>query len=119
METIEQAGVPDARRYIRFYNLRNYDRIQANDTMANVEAASGVNYEDARREHDDLVGAGYDGRGEETGAVPGRGNERYDRYQEEAAKVENSEYDTVSSSTSQSSVFYSEYLASLCSKDMS
>ena len=97
MEAIEKAGVPDSKKYIRFYNLRNYDRIHANDTMAKVEQESGVSYEAARREHDDIVGAGYDGRGEGTGAVRGQRSEEYDRYQEAAAKVPTkSEYDTVS-----------------------
>lgn len=96
IEMIEKAGVPDAKKYIRFYNLRNYDRIHANDTMQRVEKASGVDYEDARREHDDIVGAGYDGRGEETGAAAGQQNQAYDRYQAAAAKAEPSKYDTVS-----------------------
>lgn len=96
MEAIEKAGVQDAKKYIRFYNLRNYDRIHANDTMEKVEKASGVNYEDARREHDDIVGAGYDGRGEETGAAPGQQNLAYDKYQAAASKAEPSKYDTVS-----------------------
>lgn len=87
IETIERAGVPDAGKYIRFYNLRTYDRIQADGAMADVEAASGV------------VGAGYDGHDEETGAVPGQHNENYDRYQQVAAKQKhnNSKHDTVSS----------------------
>ena len=72
IEAIEKAGVPQANQYIRFYNLRNYDRINAGATMSNVEQASGVSFEDARKEHDDKVGAGYDGRAEETGAVPGQ-----------------------------------------------
>jgi phospholipase D1/2 len=96
MEAIEKAGVPDSKKYIRFYNLRNYDRIHANDTMQKVEKDSGVSYEDARREHDDIVGAGYDGRGEETGAAPGQQNDAYDRYQQAASKAEPSKYDTVS-----------------------
>jgi phospholipase D1/2 len=64
--------------------------------MGGVEKDSGVDYETARREHDDIVGAGYDGRGEETGARAGQKNEEYDRYQEAAAKLEPSKYDTVS-----------------------
>lgn len=65
--------------------------------MSNVEQASGINYEDARREHDDLVGAGYDGRGEGTGAQYGQPNREYDRYQQAASQVEDTRFDTVSS----------------------
>lgn len=97
MEAIERAGVPDAKQYIRFYNLRNYDRINAGSAMRKVEDESGVDYEDARREHDDMVGAGYDGRGEETGARYGQRNERYERYQDAGSRVQDgSKYDSVS-----------------------
>ncbi|KAH7330517.1 hypothetical protein BKA65DRAFT_528037 [Rhexocercosporidium sp. MPI-PUGE-AT-0058] len=97
MEAIEKAGVPDSKKYIRFYNLRNYDRINAGSAMSQVHDASGVNYEDARREHDDIVGAGYDGRGEGTGAYYGRSNPAYEQYQEAGAQVtDGSKYDSVS-----------------------
>jgi len=69
---IKKAGVPDPSVYIRFYNLRNYDRLNVNATMSNVEEASNVNYEDARKDHDDIVGAGYDGSGEGTAASAGQ-----------------------------------------------
>ncbi|KAL2067585.1 hypothetical protein VTL71DRAFT_2010 [Oculimacula yallundae] len=96
MEAIERAGVPDSKQYIRFYNLRNYDRINAGSAMAQVHDASGVEYEDARREHDDIVGAGYDGRGEGTGAYYGRSNPAYEQYQEAGAQVnDGSKYDSV------------------------
>lgn len=85
MEKIEQAGY-DSKQYIRFYNLRNYDRINTSSAMKEAEEKSGVNYETARKEHDDMVGAGYDGKGEETGATRTSHTE-YDRYQEVAASV--------------------------------
>ncbi|QSZ34076.1 hypothetical protein DSL72_005664 [Monilinia vaccinii-corymbosi] len=94
METVANAGVPDPRKYIRFYNLRNYDRINANNTMYQAEQDSGVDYESARKEHDDIVGAGYGGQGEETGAREGQENDNYDRYQKAASG--NKEHDTVS-----------------------
>ena len=59
------SGVPDPTRYLRFYNLRNYDRINTAPLMGRAEAASGVAYQDARREFDDAVEAGYDGYGRE------------------------------------------------------
>ena len=97
MEEIEKTGVPDSKRYIRFYNLRNYDRINAGSAMSEVHDASGINYEDARREHDDIVGAGYDGRGEGTGAYYGRSNPAYEQYQQAGAQVsDGSKYDSVS-----------------------
>ncbi|KAF4636190.1 hypothetical protein G7Y89_g1882 [Cudoniella acicularis] len=96
IEEIQKAGVPDAGQYIRFYNLRNYDRINAGSTMSNIEQQSGVSYRDARREHDDIVGAGYDGYGEGTGARPGQPNREYDQYQAAASRVQDSGYDTVS-----------------------
>jgi phospholipase D1/2 len=97
METIEKAGVPDAKQYIRFYNLRNYDRINAGHAMSQVEQESGISYGRARAEHDDIVGAGYDGRGEGTGAVASQANPDYDRYQEAGSRVhDKSKYDSVS-----------------------
>ncbi|KAG9231487.1 hypothetical protein BJ875DRAFT_516928 [Amylocarpus encephaloides] len=96
IEEIEKAGVPNAAEYIRFYNLRNYDRLNIQSSLSNVEQQSGIHYEDARREHDDMVGAGYDGRGEGTGAQYGQPNREYDRYQEAASNVKDSRFDSVS-----------------------
>jgi phospholipase D1/2 len=97
IEEIHKAGVPDAGEYIRFYNLMNYDRLNIGSSMSRVEDASGINYEDARREHDDMVGAGYDGLGEGTGAQYGQPNQDYDRYQQAASGVDDSAFDSVSS----------------------
>lgn len=38
--------------YIRFYNLRSYDRINYSGVMAQVEQQTGVPYEEARKDHD-------------------------------------------------------------------
>lgn len=54
MEVIGNAGY-DPTEYIRFYNLRNYDRINVSSAMLDTEQRSGVNYEDARRDHDAAV----------------------------------------------------------------
>jgi phospholipase D1/2 len=99
IEKIKAAGI-DATNYIRFYNLRNYDRINNSATMAQVEQQSGVSYETARKQHDDIVGAGYDGRGEQTGATSSNQNLEYDRYQQAAPKVQrpSENEDTVSDS---------------------
>jgi phospholipase D1/2 len=98
MEACQRAGVPDAKEYIRFYNLRNYDRINAGGAMDQVQQDSGVNYEDGRREHDDMVGAGYDGEGEGTGASYGQENRNYERYQQAGSRVSNNDdrFDSVS-----------------------
>ncbi|RKU48974.1 hypothetical protein DL546_009487 [Coniochaeta pulveracea] len=53
MESLVAAGVDDPGRYIRFYNLRNYDRINVSDTMAQAERESGVPYEEARQQYDE------------------------------------------------------------------
>ena len=54
MEVIGNAGY-DPTEYIRFYNLRNYDRINVGSSMREAEQKSGVSYEDARLEHDQAV----------------------------------------------------------------
>lgn len=57
-ETIARAGF-NPMDYIRFYNLRNYDRINASGAMAAAEQQSGVPYEEARKEHDVAYGGLY------------------------------------------------------------
>ncbi|KAJ6069021.1 hypothetical protein N7499_010908 [Penicillium canescens] len=51
MEVIAKEGF-NPMEYIRFYNLRNYDRINNGGTMAAAEQQSGVNYEHAQRQYD-------------------------------------------------------------------
>ncbi|KAH8163618.1 hypothetical protein CIB48_g4634 [Xylaria polymorpha] len=87
IECLRQNGVDDWRRYIGFYNLRNYDRINISSTMREAEGRSGVRYDDARRQHDDLVGRGEDGGY----------RDQYDRYQSAASGVSDQTWDTVSS----------------------
>jgi phospholipase D1/2 len=59
-----KAGVRDPSRYIGFYNLRNFDRINTSKTMAEAEARTGVSYEDARKEKErDLGGYPDEGSG--------------------------------------------------------
>ncbi|MCJ1249012.1 hypothetical protein MMC30_006233 [Trapelia coarctata] len=59
MESVAAEGF-NPTEYIRFYNLRNYDRLNVSASMREAEQASGVDYEHARREHDDMVDpAGY------------------------------------------------------------
>ncbi|CRK25957.1 hypothetical protein BN1723_003311, partial [Verticillium longisporum] len=42
LETLQKEGVEDVGRYIRFYNLRSYDRINVSSTMKEAEKQSGV-----------------------------------------------------------------------------
>lgn len=84
MEMIKKGGVEKPEEYIRFYNLRNFDRLNVSSDMKTVEQQSGVDYETARKEHDDKVGAGYDGDGEQTGVGPNTESAQYDRYQQGA-----------------------------------
>jgi phospholipase D1/2 len=96
MGAIKKAGVPDPAQYIRFFNLRNYDRINANATMVSIEQESGVQYADARKEHDDIVGAGYDGDGEGTGATWGQRNQKLEDYKAAGSKRDDTTNDTIS-----------------------
>lgn len=47
--------------YIRFYNLRNYDRINASLAMREAEARSGVTYGAAQSQFDATYGGGFAG----------------------------------------------------------
>lgn len=62
MEMIAKEGY-DPTEYIRFYNLRNYDRINVSGSMQRAEKKSGVDYEDARYEHDAAVELPAEDRG--------------------------------------------------------
>ncbi|OAA58094.1 phospholipase [Niveomyces insectorum RCEF 264] len=83
-EALRAAGVPDPTRYLRFYNLRNYDRINTAPLMGRAESASGVSYQTARREFDDALEDGYDGYDRDT-PTHGHLGDNYRRYQAAAA----------------------------------
>ncbi|KAL7628012.1 hypothetical protein AAE478_002208 [Parahypoxylon ruwenzoriense] len=101
IESLQQQGVDDWRRYIGFYNLRNYDRINISSTMREAERESGVRYEQARRDYDDRVSGGYryvSGYGDgERGYNDDYDSGSYERYQRAASNVDDSTWDTVSS----------------------
>ncbi|CAK7223389.1 hypothetical protein SBRCBS47491_005191 [Sporothrix bragantina] len=80
-------GVPDPTRYLRFYNLRNYDRINTAPLMGRAEKASGIAYQDARREFDDALESGYDGYSRDGGNVQSELGEKYHRYQAAASRA--------------------------------
>lgn len=54
MECVANAGY-NPMEYIRFYNLRNYDRLNVSKSMQEVEQRSGIDYATASREHDQAV----------------------------------------------------------------
>jgi len=80
MQLIGQAGY-NPMDYIRFYNLRNYDRINMGSTLQRAEQQSGVNYEDARKQHDDILGAPPYGTPAYTSG------QQYQQYQQAAQQI--------------------------------
>lgn len=110
-EEIAKAGV-NPMDYIRFYNLRSYDRINASNVMREAEQRSGVSYEQAREGYDathegsrdyqayrppptaeygvyELDGSGQPSQNqpyEMDGGSGGRPQD-YERYQQEASKI--------------------------------
>ncbi|OAX84109.1 hypothetical protein ACJ72_01521 [Emergomyces africanus] len=81
MEMIAKEGY-NPMDYIRFYNLRNYDRINASAEMRKAEQRSGVDYQDAQKQHDDKVTANRPSAFDTTAA--------YQPYQQAAHQVSHS-----------------------------
>ncbi|KAI4128680.1 MAG: hypothetical protein LQ338_002626 [Usnochroma carphineum] len=54
MELVANEGF-DPTEYIRFYNLRNYDRINTSGLMRQAEQSSGVNFKAAQQQYNDAV----------------------------------------------------------------
>lgn len=87
MESIAKQGV-DPMDYIRFYNLRNYDRINTSKAMQRVEQQAGIDYDDARKGHDQRYGQVIDGQQYGNEYSDRRHNdEAFDRYQQAAQEV--------------------------------
>lgn len=80
MECVAREGI-DPMKYIRFYNLRSYDRINVSAEMSNIEQQAGVSYDDARKGHDQKFG-GADAQ------QPGNPSSAYDQYQQTAERVQ-------------------------------
>ncbi|XXG98217.1 hypothetical protein Hte_004539 [Hypoxylon texense] len=89
VESLQQQGVDDWRRYIGFYNLRSYDRINVSSTMRQAEQDSGVPYEEARRDADERVG-GYPYGRENEGQEYGRSE--YDRGESDRGEYGRDDY---------------------------
>lgn len=86
MELIGQAGY-NPMDYIRFYNLRNYDRLNVNNILQQAERQSGINYEDARRQNDDALASGYGAYGSGTATSHYTPGPQYQQYQQAAQQV--------------------------------
>ncbi|KAJ9656452.1 hypothetical protein H2198_004910 [Neophaeococcomyces mojaviensis] len=73
MEEVAKANI-NPMDYIRFYNLRNYDRINVTPAQQQAEKQTGVGYDDARKQFESQLGSGYGGYGEmgpQPGSQPG------------------------------------------------
>ena len=89
MEMIAKEGY-DPTEYIRFYNLRNYDRINVSGSMQRAEKKSGVDYENARFEHDAAVELPAEDRGPQYA-----GRQHYQQYQQTTTEMNNAQgFDT-------------------------
>lgn len=89
METIAREGI-DPMQYIRFYNLRNYDRINSSSVMKQAEQQSGVNYDEARLGYDQRYGAGVGAQAQQGGDVyqdPAHQIDEYNRYQQATQQI--------------------------------
>ena len=66
MEMIANEGI-DPTQYIRFYNLRNYDRINCSASMRDAEKSSGVAFGAAQQQYNDAIElpADYASRGDD------------------------------------------------------
>lgn len=72
--------------YIRFYNLRNYDRINASGAMRDAEQRSGVSYEQAREGYDAAYGS-QQGQGQYQAYQPPQTSEYGHTYELDAGYV--------------------------------
>jgi len=95
IETLVKSGVQEPHRYINFYNLRSYDRINTSGVMGSVERESGVTYEAARREYDNEYQRG-DGYNPNDSPYTGGPDSQYRRYQEAASHHSDQTWDTIS-----------------------
>ncbi|KAI4786942.1 phospholipase D/nuclease, partial [Aureobasidium sp. EXF-8846] len=86
MESIAREGF-DPTQYIRFYNLRNYDRINSSGAMREAEQQSGVSYDDARQEYDQRYGGQSDRYAQED--EQGGQSNRFERYQQATQNMGN------------------------------
>ena len=99
MELIAKEGY-NPMEYIRFYNLRNYDRINLSGPLADAEQRSGVNYEEARKEQDVKTGGqgGYGPGAPRSAFDPSAPFQQYQNAaQQVSGKSSSGQWDSVSS----------------------
>ncbi|EAQ87264.1 hypothetical protein CHGG_03883 [Chaetomium globosum CBS 148.51] len=84
IETLRSSGVEDPHKYINFYNLRSYDRINSSAIMGRAERESGVRYGEAQREYNERYEGGS------------HGDSQYRRYQEAASHLSDQTWNSVS-----------------------
>jgi len=107
IETLHEQGVVDPHKYINFYNLRNYDRINTSAILRRAETASGVRYDDARREYDEHY-EGYDyerdqhRRGERASQPSHHDDTQYNRYQAAATQLTDQTWNSIAACYMQS-----------------
>ena len=82
MESVAREGF-DPNEYISFYNLRNYDRINASASMREAEERSGIDYETAREQYDEAVELPAENT---RGQHPGQSG--YQQYQQATSRVD-------------------------------
>ena len=83
-----QAGGVDPMQYLRFYNLRNYDRINSSKIMQEVEDKAGVDYDDARKGYDQKFGQSEESQNHGAGHKnPEKNDDAYAKYQAAAEEV--------------------------------
>ena len=96
MEMIAKEGI-NPTDYIRFYNLRNYDRINSSAAMSEAEKRSGVSYEKAREQYDQKFDASQPtelpaslsvNQPQGSGASGDRSGDAYQQYQQGAAQAQ-------------------------------
>jgi phospholipase D1/2 len=87
--------------YVRFYNLRTYDRINAGETLRRKEEQTGTSYAVAGADHDDIVDSFGTAHAAFEGAEPSLDHAAYTKYQagtnSSAEKAGSGSWDTVSS----------------------
>ncbi|KAF7195689.1 Phospholipase D1 [Pseudocercospora fuligena] len=96
MEEVARAGV-DPMQYIRFYNLRSYDRINTSAAMSKVEQQAGVSYDQARMGYDQQYAHALDSQQyNQEYSNPQDNSNAFDRYQQAAQQVHGDSSDQLS-----------------------
>lgn len=105
IENIEKAGVPDAKEYIRFYHLRNYDRISPEKATECYGQQPNTGCEGSRTGQDDTCNNIYYDQGRRPCENLEQVNDQCDRYRQSACQTNGQgNLDSISSCYMDSSV---------------